>query len=176
MVRLLTAALLIHAAAQKLTAPAAIRLTLTTLRMPFPRFSGAALGVAELAAAVLLLVVPRSGVTAAMVIALGASFAGAAMVALARGEPVRCACFGRESQATLGWTQLVLFPVWPAVAWVTHTASSEHVVGVRWVAVTGLAVSVSVAVRRLSPLAWRSWRYLKVLEGQWASSGSSSPH
>ncbi|MFC5922889.1 MauE/DoxX family redox-associated membrane protein [Micromonospora vulcania] len=175
-VRIVAAAVLLYTAGQKLVAPTAFRRTLVALRMPRPRVLSVLVSGAELSTAVLLLTAPHSGVTASLVIALGASFAGAATIALARGESVRCACFGGGSEAKLGWTQLALLPIWLTVAWAAHGDSSNFLVGPDGVALTALVLCLVTVVRQLLPLALRSWSYLKVLESQWASSGSSSPH
>ncbi|MET8087268.1 MauE/DoxX family redox-associated membrane protein [Micromonospora sp. NPDC005237] len=175
-VRIVAAAVLLYTAGQKLAAPITFRRTLVALRMPRPRVLALLVSGVELVTAVLLLTAPRAWVTAGLVIALGASFAGAASIALARGASVRCACFGGTSEAKLGWTQLALLPIWLAVAWTAHRDSSDLLVGPDAVAVTALVLCLATVVRQLLPLALRSWSYLKVLESQWASSGSSSPH
>ncbi|MFI6238386.1 DoxX family protein [Micromonospora sp. NPDC050795] len=175
-VRFLAAAVLLYSGAQKLVAPGAIRQTLAALRLPSPPVLAVMVGAAELITAVLLLAAPRVWVTPTLVVALGASFAGAAALALTRGESVRCACFGRGSETKLGSTQLALLPVWLGVAWVTRSGSSELFDGISWVAVTALALSLVIAVGQLLPQALRSRSYLKVLERQWVSSGSSSQH
>ncbi|MCX5065807.1 hypothetical protein OOJ91_07930 [Micromonospora lupini] len=175
-VRIVAAAVLLYTAGQKLAAPAAFRHTLVALRMPHPRGLSVLVSGVELVTAVLLLTAPRAWVTAGLVVALGGSFAGAATIALVRGASVRCACFGGTSEAKLGWTQLALLPIWLAVAATAHTGTSDLLVGPDAVALTALGLCVVTVIRQLLPLALRSWSYLKVLESQWASSGSSSPH
>ncbi len=173
-VRLVAASVLLYSAGQKLVAPSAIRQTIRALRMPAPHFLAAAVCVVEFAAAILLLAAPRLWLTAVIVVALGLSFAVAALIAQIHGDSVRCSCLGRKSQSDLGWRQYALLPVWSAVGWVAHSGTSDRFVGPLWVSVSAVGLSVIIVVFQLLPLGFRSWSYLKVLESQWASSGSSS--
>jgi uncharacterized membrane protein YphA (DoxX/SURF4 family) len=173
-VRLIAAAVLLYSAGQKLVAPSAIRQTIRTLRLPVPHVLATAVAVAELAAAVLLLAAPRLWWTSALIAGLGVSFAAAALIARIHGQSVRCACLGRKSQTDLGWRQFALLPVWSAVAWVAHSGTSDRFTGSLWVTVTAVALAVIVVAFQLLPLGLKSWSYLKVLESQWDSSGSSS--
>ncbi|WP_212993671.1 MauE/DoxX family redox-associated membrane protein [Actinoplanes auranticolor] len=173
-VRMVAAAVLLYSASQKLVAPSAIRQTIRALRLPAPHALATTVAIGELATAVLLLAAPRLWLTSTLIVGLGVSFASAALIARIHGESVRCACLGRKSETDLGWRQFALLPVWSAVAWVTHSGTSDRFSGSLWVAVTAVALAVIVVVFQLLPLGLRSWSYLKVLESQWTSSGSSS--
>jgi hypothetical protein len=172
--RLAGAAIFLYSAGLKLVAPSGIRQTITALRLPAPIVLAATLSICELGTAVLLAAAPRSWLTSALVVVLGLSFAASALLARLRGQSVRCACLGRSSGAELGWRQFALLPVWFALAWLAHSATSDRFVGLPWLAVTALSLSLLIVVFRLLPLGLKSWSYLKVLENQWVSSGSSS--
>ncbi|MBO3741484.1 MauE/DoxX family redox-associated membrane protein [Actinoplanes flavus] len=173
-VRFVAAAVLLYSAGQKLVAPKVMRQTLQGLRLPAPGVLNFVLIAVELTTAILLLTAPRSLVTTAMVVGLGSSFAGAALLAMTRGEVVRCACLGRGTESNLGWMQIALLPVWLSVAWVARSGTSDDFVGAAWVAVVAVSLSLAVIAFQLRPLALRNWSYLKMLESQWDSSGSSS--
>lgn len=114
-VRIAAAALFAYAGAEKLAAPSAFRATLTALRIPWTVPVSTGVPLVELAAAFALLNIPRSLLTAALVVGLGAAFAFAGALAMARGTRVKCACFGQVDAGLLGPRQIVLLPVWAGV-------------------------------------------------------------
>ena len=67
---------------------------------------------AELTVALLLVTVPETPIAPLGLVLLGGSFAASGMVALLRDQRVRCYCFGRTRRSTLGWRQIVAFPIW----------------------------------------------------------------
>ncbi|MEU8954771.1 MauE/DoxX family redox-associated membrane protein [Streptomyces sp. NPDC048518] len=115
-VRIVAAALLIYAAAQKLAAPRSLRATLVALRIPRPVLVAAGIPVIELVAGFSLLSVPRFATTPVLVAVLGLSFAGAGALALSRGTKVKCACFGQADGGVLGLRQIAMLPLWGGVA------------------------------------------------------------
>jgi len=111
------ALVLLYAGASKLAQPEDIRKTIGALGLPgSPIVLAAALGVAELGAAALLVVVPASPVTSAVVLALGGAFAVAGALAMTRRVQVHCACLGPALSGRLGVRQLLSLPLWIAVA------------------------------------------------------------
>jgi hypothetical protein len=164
--RFAAALLLVYAACGKLAAPRSFRLTLTALRMPGPKVIGAVVPVVELGAAVALCIAPNAAVTALLVAGVGTTFAAAGLLALVRGERIRCACYGQSGDAQLGRPQLIAWPLWLAVAGSGLFLPASGPTGAPLVAATLLAVAVAVAAVRLRPLAQRNHSYLAVLESQ----------
>jgi hypothetical protein len=165
-VRYAAALFLLYAAAQKVVAPRSLRHTLTALRLPAAGVVAVVVPGLEITAAVGLVVAPHSVVVATLVAGLGLAFAGAGLVALRRGEPIRCACFGESDEATLGTRQLVALPVWLAVAAVGRYAPDWGTPGLPQVTAVGLVLAALVTARSLVPSALRNHAYLKVMESQ----------
>ena len=165
-VRFAAAGLLLYAAARKLASPRAFRTTLADLRVPVAATAAYLVPLVEIVAAVALVVVPRQVFTAVVVAGLGLSFAGAAAVALRRGESIRCACYGESGDANLGARQIAALPAWLAVAAIALTAPDGSTSELRFVAALALVLALFVAARTLYPLARRNWSYLKVMEKQ----------
>jgi hypothetical protein len=165
-VRYAAALFLLYVAAQKLAAPRPFRETLMQLRVPVVTTVAALVPLAEVAAAVCLVAAPRSVVSILLVGGLGIAFAGAALVAMRRGERIRCACYGRSGDAHLGPRQLVAVPVWLAVAAVGWFAPAGWSAGVPHVAVLTLGLGLAVAVLQVLPPLRRNWTYHNVLVEQ----------
>lgn len=51
-------------------------------------------------------------VAATLIVALGVVFAGAGIRGLLASQPIPCHCFGSSSRFPLGWSQILLLPVW----------------------------------------------------------------
>jgi hypothetical protein len=164
--RYAAALVLLYAAAQKLAGPRSFRQTLTALRVPRVAVLAVLVPLVEIAATVCLVVLPDSIVTAVLVAGLGAAFACAGFVALRRGEHIRCACYGRSSEADLGLRQLVALPVWFAVAAICLYAPVLGSPGAAQVALVAVALAAAVTVRHLLPAAQRNRSYLNVLRSQ----------
>lgn len=117
-----TAAVLLWAGIEKARAPGATASTLEDLGVG-RRWAGPAvvpLVVLELAVALSLVVRPGDTASLVGVGLLGAAFALAGGIAVRRDERIRCACFGRDHDRVLGWTQVLALPVWiaaGALAW-----------------------------------------------------------
>ncbi|HEX6686107.1 MAG TPA: MauE/DoxX family redox-associated membrane protein [Candidatus Limnocylindrales bacterium] len=165
-IRFAAAVLLLYAAARKFASPAPFRRTLDELRVPGARALGPAVASAEIVAAMGLVAAPRSAFTAILVVGLGFCFAGAALVALVRGQRIHCACYGGASKsgATLGIRQLVALPVWVAVAGIAMLAPDGGISGPRFIPALGAGLAVAVTGFALVPRALRNRSYLKVLE------------
>ncbi|GII95828.1 MauE/DoxX family redox-associated membrane protein [Sinosporangium siamense] len=163
-VRLAAALLLMYAAAQKLAVPRPFRQTLEALRVPAVRAVALLVPAAETAAAVGLLAAPGNPLTGTLVAGLGFSFAGAALVAMRRGESIRCACYGQEGESDLGVRQLVALPLWLGVAAVSMLVPPGEAVGVPLVAAAATALAVFAALRTLLVPALRNRSYLKTME------------
>jgi hypothetical protein len=165
-VRYAAALFLLYVAAQKLVAPRPFRQTLTQLRVPAVVTVAALVPLAEVAAAIGLVAVPQSAVSALLVGGLGAAFAGAGLVAMRRGGRIRCACYGRSGDTALGPRQLATLPVWLAVAAVAWFTPAGWSAGIPHVAVVTLGLGLVVAVREVLPPLRRNWTYHNVLVEQ----------
>lgn len=167
------ALVLSYAATQKLAAPRPFRQTLDALRIPFPAAVAIGVPLVEIAAAVGLTVAP--GGSAVLVVVLGLAFAGAAVLAMSRGERIRCACYGKDSDATLGWRQLAALPLWLAVALDSFLAADRAWSGTAQLAGLTLTLAVLIAGTRLLPPMLRNRAYLKVLQTQAAGKNQEMP-
>jgi hypothetical protein len=110
--------------------------------------------------------VPRSFVSVLLVGGLGVVFAGAALVAMRRGERIRCACYGRSGDAYLGARQFAALPIWLAVAAVGWFAPAGWSAGIPHVAVLTIGLALLVAVLEVLPPLRRNWTYHNVLVEQ----------
>ena len=165
-VRYATAVLLLYAGARKIAAPQPFRQTLDALRLPAADVLVLVVPVVEIAAGAALVASPRSVATTVVVAGLGAAFAGAALLALHRGERIRCACYGPGGDGELGWRQLVALPAWLGVAVASLLLPAGSVSGLPQVTALALTVGGYVTVRELMAPAQRNRSYLKVLEEQ----------
>ena len=77
----------------------------------------------ELATGAALLFRPEDGVTLLAVVVLAITFAAVGLIALRRGEQIRCGCFGAGSDIVLGRTQLETLPLWLAGAGILAVTS-----------------------------------------------------
>lgn len=95
----------------------ALRETLTQLtrRNQLAKTAAAVLPSFELALAALVVLAPGYLPVRIAVAGLGAVFAAAGVVALARREVISCSCFGRSVHA-LGWRQVAALPLWTGAA------------------------------------------------------------
>ena|ERR1700681_1704044 len=109
-------AALLLAGSAKLAEPSAIRGVISALGVPWPAAVAFCLAVAELATGLSLILLPGAWVTAGSVMALALIFTAAAAMALRHQLRVECACFGSALAMRLGWRQIMLVPVWAAVA------------------------------------------------------------
>ncbi|GAA1704935.1 MauE/DoxX family redox-associated membrane protein [Fodinicola feengrottensis] len=167
------ALVLLYAATQKLAAPRPFRQTLQALRVPFAAAVAIVVPLVEIAAAIGLTVAP--GGSAALVAALGFAFAGAAVVAMSRGERIRCACYGSTGDATLGWRQLAALPLWLVVALDSFLAPDHAWSGIGQFAGLTLALAVVVAGTQLLAPMLRNRAYLRVLQTQAAGKNQEMP-
>lgn len=110
------AVVLLVAGGAKLAEPSGIRTVIRKLGVPWSSAAALVLSSIEVTAGLALIVAPGSRVTSGLVIALALIFTGAATLALTGRLQVECACFGSTLSAPLGWRQLMLAPVWAAVA------------------------------------------------------------
>lgn len=115
-IQVLGASYLLLAAATKLAAPRPITLTLSALNFRRPGAVRLLVVALELLGAVLILVRPASLVTQAAVLSLGVTFAGSGVMALTLGRRIKCNCFGGAGASVLGVRQLLLLPLWTALA------------------------------------------------------------
>ncbi|WP_329402380.1 MauE/DoxX family redox-associated membrane protein [Streptomyces melanogenes] len=164
-VRIAAAALLIYAAAQKLAAPRSFRSTLTALRVPRPVLVSAGVPLVELGAGFCLLSVPRATLTAALVAALGLSFATAGALALGRGTKVKCACFGQTDGGDLGPRQMAMLPLWGGVAALAMWTPDRSPAGPELAISVTLALSV-VAALQVLPLTRKNREYMQAMVPQ----------
>jgi uncharacterized membrane protein YphA (DoxX/SURF4 family) len=102
---LLLAAVFAWAGAAKLRQPAATAAQLRALGLPAPWVLARAVPAVEVALAVLLVAVPRTGGPVALL--LLAAFTLLLAVKLGQGEAVRCGCFGSARQDPIAATDLV---------------------------------------------------------------------
>jgi hypothetical protein len=127
---LVVSAILLWAGLEKIRAGQEFAGTLSALGMPavLVRVIRPATPIAEVLAAVGLVVTPSAPWPRLTVLVLAVSFAGAGIVGLRAEEPVRCSCFGTTAHRTLGWFQLAALPAWLlAVGGVTATRPSWSV-------------------------------------------------
>lgn len=110
------AAALVLAACAKLTDPPPIRGVVEALGIPRPEEVAGLLGFVELATGLALMLLPGSWLTAGLVAALAIAFTASAGLALRGHLEVECACFGSSLSGRLGVRQVLLAPVWAAVA------------------------------------------------------------
>ena len=146
------ALVLFYSGSSKVLRPTDLFTTLTQLGIP-PRLARSAafgLGLTEIVTAVLVLT-PPARLSAALLVALGISFAGAGLVALLRHLDLECHCFGRRSSSTLGWPQLVALPLWLGLAYLAGSAPQQsweaHLVFLN----LGALLLMGVALRDLYP-------------------------
>lgn len=110
------ASALLVAGGAKLAEPSAIRTVIDSLGLPHSSAAAVVLAAAELGTGLALILLPGSWVTSGLVIALALTFTAAAALALRGRLEIDCACFGSALPASLGWRQVILAPVWAAIA------------------------------------------------------------
>lgn len=134
---LVIGAILLWAGLEKIRAGQEFAGTLAALGVPavLVRVLKPAVPLAEVLAAVGLVVTPSAPWPRLTVLILAMSFAGAGISGLRADEPVRCSCFGTATRRTLGWFQLAALPAW--------------LLAVGGVAVTGPSWSVHEGIRDL---------------------------
>jgi uncharacterized membrane protein YphA (DoxX/SURF4 family) len=111
-----TAVIFLSSGISKMVEPTPIKRTLTALGVPEPSVVAPALGSLEVITAVTIVILGGGWVPALLLAVLACLFCVAAVMAMARGIKVSCACLGSSRTAPLGWRQLALLPVWLAVA------------------------------------------------------------
>lgn len=160
-VALVGASILLWAGLEKARAPASTASTLGQLGVP-ASLAGPAAGLvvlAELAVALGLVFRPDSALTLAGVVLLAGAFALAGLLALRRGEPVPCTCFGAGRGGYLGENQVRALVPWvggAAFLYVADVASPSPSGGAAMLAGVGLAMA---GVRLIAVLpAWREAR------------------
>jgi hypothetical protein len=159
---------LLFAGAQKLAQPADVERTIRALDLPgSPRALAAGLGVTEISTAAALVLAPQSLLTAALVVALGAGFATAGMVAMARSMRVHCACLGPALSGPLGLRQVCSLPLWVLAGGAGVVDRSIALAGHRLEVLVVLALVVTLgALVRAAPLAREHRTQLYVLMGR----------
>jgi hypothetical protein len=166
LVRYAAALLLLYAGAQKLSAPRSFRQTLVALRVPMAAVVAVVVPAVEIMTSVGLTAAPGSIGTAILVAALGSAFGMAGVVALRRGETIRCACFGGSGESTLGLRQVWAAPLWLGVAAASLLTPHGAGAGLPYVAAVALATATWVIWRSLFPAARRARSYLNVMRTQ----------
>lgn len=135
-------AVLLVSSTQKLVRPSVLTATLRRLEVPFPAASAGAFTVFEFVVALGVLAFPPP-VAAAGVLVLGTAIAAAGAVALVPEVRVSCGCHGAPAPSIkLGWKELCLAPLWPALAWVVIRNGNMSHTG----RAAGLAVAASTAI------------------------------
>jgi uncharacterized membrane protein YphA (DoxX/SURF4 family) len=86
------------------------------VRRSLARPLAVAIVVAELGAALGLLLLPAAPWPRALVAALTLGFAAAGIAAVASRRSVACTCFGNARSGRLGWRQVWLLPLWLGLA------------------------------------------------------------
>lgn len=134
--------------------PVAATLRQLGLRGAASRPLAASVATAEVGVALALLFRPDSGWTQGGVVALALAFAAAGALALGRGEPIHCACFGGRG-GKLGLGQVVALVPWLAAAALLALAAEppSAVAGAGRLAAVGLALASWRAVA-----VWDAWR------------------
>lgn len=125
-VTLMMAGVLLRAAVEKVRDLRPTAATIRALGVPDSLASvvAASVTVAELAVAAAVLFRPDATPTHLGIVALAVAFALAGLLALRRGEPIRCNCFGAGS-ADLGKTQLLALAPWVTGAAVLRLGFAE---------------------------------------------------
>lgn len=89
-------------------------------------------------------VAPRSVVTVAVVVALGAAFAFVGLLSHLRAEQISCACFG-SSRHRLGLRQIAVLPLWLVAATGPAVLGTELDGRQGLLALAGVTTAVAVA-------------------------------
>jgi hypothetical protein len=155
------ASVLIWAGAWKMAQPLTIRGTMRELGLPEPL--AVALAPIELGTGLALMLVPGARETVILVLAVAGLFAAAGALAIIRKVRVDCACFGPEWVAQLGWRQILLFPVWAAVAAVSVTNDGSLSIEDRSELVSGWVTMLSAFAAALLLVRGREHRTLRRL-------------
>ena len=151
-------AVFVWAALAKARAPDATRRTAAALGLPAARHVAVLLPVAEAGVALLLLLRPRAGAVAALL--LLAVFSALLVAALRRGVKVACGCFGTTSTAVVSAADLVRNALLAGLAVlaladpVPRAPELPAVIGVVTAAVTGWVLLGLVALRRDTGRLW----------------------
>jgi hypothetical protein len=161
--RFSAAVFLTYTGAAKLGSPMPFRQTLAALRLPAIPILAVGVPVLEFAAAAGLVVAPRSVATAVLVAGLGLAFAGAALLALSRGDEVKCACYGKASEKLLGVRQLVMLPGWLLLAVVSLIGPTDALSGVKYLSALNCALAAVIAIALVRPASVRNRAYLKTV-------------
>ncbi len=163
--QLLAAVTLIHSGGMKLAEPSAIRHAVEALDIPHAPTMAALLALLELGTAVTLILLPGNLFTVALIVTLASIFTTTAALALHRHVQVECACFSSSGSSTLGWRQVVLAPVWLAVA--VSVIAAPVVLADQRPTLTLVMVGVVTigAVTRLLPLLIEHRVQRRIIEG-----------
>lgn len=160
-VAMVGAALLLWAGLEKARDPGATASTLEQLGVPAAVAAGAAglVVAAELAVGIALVFRPDALPTQGGVIALAAAFGLAGLLALHRGEQIRCTCFGPGRRGYLGRNQLAALVPWVGMAAFLHVADVAPPSPSEGASILA-AVALAMTVLRLVPMfgAWREAR------------------
>jgi methylamine utilization protein MauE len=159
-IALMGAAILLWAGLEKARDPGSTVSTLLQLGVP-ARLARAAglLIVAELAVGLGLVFRPDSAWTQVGVVVLAGAFAGAGLLALRRGERIRCACFGSGRRGYLGANQIKALVPWVGGAAILRVGDVERPSPSRGAELLA-GIALTMAGLRLVPLvgAWREAR------------------
>ena len=151
------ASILLWAGLEKARDPGSTVSTLRQLGVPTPLARlGGVLILAELAIGVGLVFRPDSVWIQAGVVVLAGAFACAGLLAVRRGELIRCSCFGSTRRGYLGANQIRALVPWLGGAAILRVADVEAPSSSRGAALlSGLALTIAAA-RLVSVLgAWR---------------------
>jgi len=156
---------LVVAGCAKLAEPSGIRAVIHALGVPWSSHASHVLAATELAAGLALILLPGNWVTSGLVIALALTFTAAAGFALWRRLQIDCSCFGSTLRAPLGLRQLLLAPIWAAVA-VSVVAEPIALPGQRLtVALMVVSVVGMSALFKLMPLLFEHRTQRRITEG-----------
>ena len=160
-VALLGASILLWAGLEKARDPGSTVSTLRELGAPtaLARVGGFVLILAELVIAVGLVFWPDSVWIQAGVVVLAGAFAVAGLLALRRGELIRCSCFGSARRGYLGANQIKALVPWLGGVAILRVAEVEAPSPSRGAAML-CGIALTMACVRLVPVlgAWREAR------------------